>query len=195
MHGAHQRKEVLALTSNGTGLSVAQTKQRLKSIVKVPRFVTLVTVDAIPFHLAMWADEVEAIEWACSMPVKNLYKEVQEEGPGHFVRMTFHVVVEDEVAGLPQAMMDNGSFEVWTLGKLPLVVNPLPRISGKNDQTTDKPKTTAKKPVSKKAAPAKKPVASTKAAAAKKPRRGAGAGASTKKRPTSKTPARATRRK
>lgn len=198
------------MASNGT-LTKTQAMARLKSLVKVPRFLCEISRDGVPFHVGLFADAEEATAWATDPDVRNVYKELAKV---EYIRMTLSVVADDPVPGLPTLIASIAdSFQTWEYGtrpeSLPVVKRPktdeqAEAAEAKKEVAAAKtaakaapkaaPKATAKKTTAKKTT-AKKPTA--RKAAATPRRSGGGPTKSASKKTSAKTPARrrTTRRK
>lgn len=174
-------------------LTKTQVMTHLKSLVKVPRFVCIVTVDGVPFHVAMFAAAEDATEWAAAEDLRTLYLPMSKEGQGHYIRMTLHVVADDPTPGLPAMVASFAdSILTWDMGKRTDDIKPVRRAPSAPDE--EQAETPAPKPVAKKVAAkttsAKKTTTAKTTAKKAAPRGGAGPRKTTAKKPVARKPVR-----
>jgi hypothetical protein len=111
------------MASNGKKATAAQASKWVRSAVRVPQFVALVTVDGAPFHIGLFNDAEEATEWTTDDSIRGLYTEFaggKGDTPGHYVRMTLGVVAHDADPSLPSFLVSmTDMYQTWELGHRP----------------------------------------------------------------------------
>lgn len=190
------------MASNGKKATAAQASKWVRSAVRVPQFVALVTVDGAPFHIGLFNDAEEATEWTTDDGIRGLYTEFASgngETPGHYVRMTLGIVAHDADPNLPSFLVSmTDMYQTWEIGHrpadIPVMKTPNQRQKAAEAEVEAAKQQKAQAAAAKKSSAKKKSTAKPKSSTAKRTKATAKKSASRKPATNKRQATKATKR-